>query len=347
MIFPKIESFPTYWENGMKLSASHFRHLEDSIEDSVRDARAASLMTLSGFGLIPRSQFSIQNAQGESPNSVRVILNACQALMPGGYRVEILPENIQALKIPSQAPYVEFVPSPDTDYHIYLTVSQKKRIPAGHPESRPIRYPHLAHDYKLECVSTKSTIQTLAANRMKIAQWKNGKIEEGYIPPSMTISGYELLHKWHQFLMNQLENMVRISLQVINEHRNKDRARAAFCTPIVNYIRSTQSYYKWQLPNQSPTTLAVYFGNLAGLVEGLIETMDRDFVRNQLKNGQINGLFQNIQALLKIEVLPLEEMAVIIGRIKIFCDSLFQTLLGLGTNRGPDLKTGERNISSG
>jgi len=347
MIFPKIESFPTYWENGMKLSASHFRHLEDSIEDSVRDARAASLMTLSGFGLIPRSQFNIQNAQGESPNSVRVILNACQAFMPGGYRVEILPDNIQGLKIPSQAPYVEFVPSPNTRYHIYLTINEQKRIPAGHPEARPIRYPHLVHDYKLECVSNKSKIQTLAANRMKIAQWIDGKVEEGYIPPSMTVSGYELLNKWYQFLMGQLENMVRIALQVINEHRNRDKSRAAFCIPIVNYIRSTQSYYKWQLPNQSPAMLAVYFGNLAGLIEGLIETMDRDFVRNQLKNGEINNLFQNTQTLLKIEVLPLEEMAIVIGRIKGFCDSLFQTLLGLGTNQGPNLRSGERNISSG
>lgn len=349
MMFPKITSFPIYWENGMKLSAEHFQHLEDSIEDTVRDARATSLLPMGGFGLMPHSPFNVQNAQGQQPNSVRVILNACQAVLPGGYRVEILPENVQKLQIPSAVPYVEFIPSTGVRYHLYLSVDEDKRKPAGIPQTRPIRHPYLAHDYKLEYVSQDklSAVQSLAANRMKIAEWENGKILEGYIPPCMTINGFQLLNRWYQFLQNQLENMVRIGLQVINEHRKKDVSRAAFCTPIVNYVRSTQGYYKWQLPNQSPAMLAVYFGDLAGLVEGLLDTNDRDFVRNQLKNGELNNLRHSIRNLLKPNVLPLEEMAIIIGRIQKFCESLLLSLQSLITHRAPDLRSGERNISSG
>jgi len=349
MMFPKIKSFPIYWENGMKLSAEHFQHLEESIEDVVRDARAASLIPLGGFGLLPHSPFVVQNAQGEQPNSVRVILNACQAILPGGYRVEILPENIQKLQIPSQVPFVEFVPSSGIRYHLFLSVNEDKRIPVGIPQTRPIRHPYLAHDYQLECIAQDklSAVKALAPNRMKIAEWQNGKVLEGYIPPSLTVNGFPLLNKWYQFLQNQLENMVRIGLQVINEHRKKDVNRAEFCIPIVNYIRSSQGYYKWQLPNESPTKIAVYFGDLAGLVEGLIETSDRDFVRNQLKNGEINNLRQSIRDLLKSGVLPQEEIAIIIARIQKLCESILLTLQSLITHNAPKPRSGERNISSG
>ncbi|MEO0776572.1 MAG: hypothetical protein AAF146_08410 [Bacteroidota bacterium] len=243
MIFPKIKSFPIYWENGMKLSADHFQHLENSIEEAVRDARAASLLPLAGFGLLPNSPFDIQNAQGERPNSVKVILNACQAIMPGGFRVEILPENIQKYKLPAQAPYVEFVPSSGVRYHLYLTVSERERIPAGIPETRPIRHPYLVHDYQLECIPQDklSAVRTLAANRMKIAEWQNGKRLEGYIPPCLTINGFPLLVRWYRYLQNQLENMVRIALQIINEHRKKHLPRAEFCIPIVQHIRGSQA----------------------------------------------------------------------------------------------------------
>ena len=349
MIFPNIKSFPIYWENGMKLSADHFQHLEESIEDGVRDARATTLVSMSGFGLLPFSPFAVQNAQGTSPQSVRVILNACRALLPGGYRVEILPENIQKLQIPSTVPFVEFVPNAGIRYHLFLSINEQKRVPVGIPQTRPIRHPYLAHDYQLECIPQDriSAVQNLAPNRMKIAEWQDGKVLEGYIPPTLTIKGFPLLEKWYQFLENQLENVVRIGIHVINEHKRTDAARADFCIPIVNYIRSSQGYFKWLLPNQSPVLLAVYFGDLAGLVEGLIETCDRDFIRNILKNGQLNNLRPSIHEVLKPRVIPQEEMALVISTIQRFTASLISTLQALVTTKPPAPRMGERNISSG
>ena len=182
---------------------------------------------------------------------------------------------------------------------------------------------------------------------MKIAEWQNGKRLEGYIPPCLTINGFPLLVRWYRYLQNQLENMVRIALQIINEHRKKHLPRAEFCIPIVQHIRGSQAFYKWQLPQQAPTMLAVYFGDLAGLIEGLLETGDRDFVRNQLKNGEINNLRQCIRSLLKPTVLPQEELAVLIARIQKFCEATLLTLQSLISSQGPKPRTGELNISSG
>lgn len=333
----------------MKLSADHFQHLENSIEDANQDIRASALLAMQGFGLLPYSIFSVQSAQGNSPNSVRVIINACRAIMPGGYRIEIIPDNIQNLQIPASAPFAEFVASPGVRYHLYLTVNEHNRIPAGIPQTRPIRHPYLSHDYQLECIPQDriSAVQNLAPNRMKIAEWQDGKVIDGYIPPTLTVRGYPLMEKWYQFLHNQLENIVRIGVHVINEQRKKDRAKAEFCIPIVNHIRGSQGYFKWMLPNQSPVWLAVYFGNLAGLIDGLIESSDRDFIRNQLNNGQINNLRPSAQEVLKPKVIPQENMAIVIGSIQRFVSSLVSTLQGLITVSKRAPRSGERDISSG
>lgn len=349
MIFPDINSFPTYWENGMKLSADHFRHLENSIEDAVRDSRAAAALAAGGFGLLPDSPFTVQSAQGMVPHSVRVILQACRAILPGGYRVEILPGNISSQKLPLQAPFAEFVPNPGVRYHLYLSVDAQRRVPAGIPQTRPIRHPYLCPDYRLECISHHQidAAKNPAAVRMKIAEWQDGKVVEGYIPPSLTVSGFPLLQKWYLFLQNQLENIVRIAAHVINENRRKDTARTDFCLPLVHFIRSNQGWFNWRLPDLSPVELAVYFGNLAGLTDGLIESSDRDFVRNVLKNGQINDLRANIRNLSARKTVSREETALIIGDIQQFTTSLISTLNGPVTKQAPAPRMGERKISSG
>lgn len=349
MKIPNTKFFPTYWENGMKLSAEHFQHLENSIEDAQRDIRALGIIAHKGYGLLPNSEFNLQNAQGHSPQSVRVILNACRALLPGGDRVEIVPETMHRLQIPNQAPYVEFVPKMKMRYHLYLSVTDGNRVPAGIPQTRPIRHPHLSHDYKLECVAHDkiASASHLTANRMKIAEWQDGKVLEGYIPPTVRIDGSPLLEKWHKYLHNQLENIVRLSTHVINSNRKKDIVRAEFCIPIVSYIRSSQGYFKWTIPQSSPLLLCSYFGDFAGLVEGLIETSDRDFVRNKLDNGQIHRLRPHIHELIGLERISLEEVAAVMARIQQFVESLIHAIQSLEETQAPALRSGEGGIATG
>lgn len=349
MKFSDINSFPTNWTNGMKLSSEHFQHLENSIEDAVTDARASAVLSNMGYGLLPESKFTIRNAEGQSGQTVRVILEECQAILPGGVRVEILQSNIKSVQIPTQAPFVEFMPNPGVRYHLFLTVDEKNRIGAGIPETRPIREPYLAHDFQIECITNDkvASVKNLAPNRMKIGEWKDGKVLEGYIPPALNLHGYPLLEKWHQFFRNQLENAVKIGAHVIAENRRKDPARSAFCETLVTHIRSTYGYYNWMLLDKSPVHFAVYFGDLAGLVKGMIETNDRDFVRNILKNGDINNLNQSIEFFLRLKNIPLDDMANVIVSIKKFTDSLLSTMQMLVSAKQVAPRGGERNIASG
>lgn len=346
MMFPKIQAFPIYWENGMKLSADHFQHLEDSIEDAVRDNRALGLTAMGGYGLLPYSPFELQTAQGTAPKSIRVILNACRAILPGGFRVEIIPENVQQLQLPLQFPFVEFVPTAGVRYHLFLAVSEQKRIPSGIPQTRPIRHSNLAPDYYLECVPQDrlSAVQKLTPNRMKIGELQDGKILSNYIPPSLTVIGYPILDKWHQYFQKQLENISRLGVQVVRENRVKDPAKAEFCKSLIEYIRSSHGYFNWVMPHQSPLLLAGYFGDLAGLVEALMETADRDFVRNQLQEGQINGLRSHVLELMKFRAVPLEEMALVISYTQKFVEALVQTIQSLLQKAPPSIRTGDRMV---
>ncbi len=333
----------------MKLSADHFRHLEDSIEDGLRDSRAMAAYSVGSYGLLPDSPFVLQNSPGERAQTVRVTLNACRAILPGGYRVEILPEKHQSVQMPAQMPYVEFIATPDMRYHIFLTIDPENRVPAGIPETRPIRLPHLCHDYQLECLphdKAKMALQP-GANRMKVAEYMNGKVVEAYIPACISIKGYPLLEKWYQFFQSQLENITRIATHIISNQKAKSPAKVDFCKALVSHIKSTRQTYKWVLPHRSPVEFVAYFGDLASLTEGLIETSDRDFVRNTLKNGEVNELAKNIKALVSLQSISQSDMAIYIIRMKKFSDSLISTLQSFVKTEPPKPKVGERNISGG
>lgn len=344
MIFPNITSFPQYWENGMKLAASHFQHLEDSIEDNIRDSRAACLSANAGFGLLPHSPFILQNGQGSSSQMAQVTLSACRAILPGGYRVEILPANTQQLQIPLSPPVTEFMPQIGIRYSIFISIDQQQRSPAGAQLHQPIRYAHLAPTYALECLPQDKTAApfTIAPNRMKVGEWQDGKIIEGYIPPTITITGFPLLEKWHHFLLNQMENIVRLSLPVIQEHRNKEVDKALFCLPIVQFIRSSQGYFRWVLPQQAPIYLAGYFADLTGLVEGLIETSDRDFVRSQLQEGRVHNLQSSINEFQKTKSDLIENIAIVLSRTQKLLEALQATIKDLSAVRAPMRPSGDR-----
>jgi hypothetical protein len=349
MKFTDKKAFSTNWTNGMKLGSEHFQHLESSIEESLEEASALALLGSTGYGLLPNTPFSLRNSEGQSGRTVRVTLEACQAMLPCGARVEIVPRTISAEQIPKQAPYVEFIHEANTRYHIYLTIGQDGRIGAGVPQTRPIREPYLSHDYQLECIAQDklSAISAPAGNRMKVGEWKSGKLLEGYIPPCMQLGGFQALEKWFLFFRNHLENTVKLSTHIINEQRRKDPAKADFCEPIVQYIRGTHGYYRWILPEKSPAFFIAYFGDLAGVVKGNLEIQDRDFVRNILKNGDVNNLNQHLSSLLALNEIPLEDMAGVMVRMRRFMDSLLSTLQMLVSHTPPAPRSGERNIVAG
>jgi hypothetical protein len=289
-MFPKIQYFPLNWENGMKLGAEHFQHLENSVDDALRDVRA-SVLHAGQYGLLPYSELLLRNSEGARPGTVRVTLEGCRAILPGGRRVEISIENIYEKQIPLQPPAIEFAPVAGVRYWMYLCIDERGSTKVGIPQVRPTRHPYLAPRYYLECLSIQQILtKEVIPNRMKIAEWQDGKLVEGYIPACLTLQGHRGLMTWHSSFQIQLSNIITESLEVINAFRGKEPHRVGFCQAIVGFIRSSQGYYRMQLPTQAPVHLIAYFSNFAGLIQALIDTADPIFHKNELKEGKINNL---------------------------------------------------------
>jgi hypothetical protein len=353
MMFPKIQYFPLYWENGMKLAAEHFQHLENSVDDALRDVRATGLHA-GQYGLLPYSELVLRNSEGAQTGTVRVTVESCRAILPGGRRVEILSENVHEKQIPIQAPFIEFAPVAGMRYWIYLCVDERGLAKAGVPQVRPIRYPYLAPKYYLECLSIQQLVNGISPqNRMKIAEWSQGKLIENYIPACLTLQGHRLLMEWHRYFQNTLENIVQLALRVMDDFRGKDPHRIAFSQAIIGYIRPSQGYYRLQLPMQAPIHLVAYFTNFAGLIQSLIETCDRDFVRNQLKEGKINELNGHLLNLSSLTALPHDGMSSMIGLVYGFLESVSLTLKALRSSEERKIiqddlnQKGNRKIASG
>ncbi len=333
----------------MKLSAAHFQHLENSIEDAVRDSRALGISAMGAFGLLPYSRLDLQNAEGATHDAVRIVLRSCRAVMPGGHRVEIIPENITTQQVPNQAPFVDFTPISGTRYHIYLTVDENKRVATGMQELRPIRSKNLAPDYRLEVVPRQQVPFTSVptSNRLQIGEWKNGNHSEGYIPPALCVRGSALLEDWYKFLELQLENIVKVATQAFHQYRGKDEGRAQFCKSVVMHIKSREGHFLHTIPQASPIYLLSHFQDLAGFVVALMMVSDRDFYRNYLSEGRINDLNDVIERMRNRRNLPYEEMAIRLTDIKRFLTALFATVNGMLDVPEVKLRTGDERIITG
>lgn len=325
MYFPKLQYFPLNWVEGMFLNAGHFQHADNYMDEALRDARLTA-MCLGTYGLLPNSEFRIKLGAGAMPGMVRLVLESCRAIMPAGHRVEILADNVSRLSIPMEYPTTEFVPSPSLRYAIYLCADLNEKTAVGLPVERPVRNPYLMTKLYLEVVQMDQTVSGFAPNRLKIGEWRNGKISAEYIPPTLILSGNPKLLEMHQMFQTKLDGIVVSSMQIMDAFRTQDSAKVNFCQPLIQFIRSSWGQYRWQLPTQPPSAWVVYFGDFAGLVKSLVEVGERDFVKNTLKDGNLHDLLRSVHELLGLRSIVPEEMARVIVLMGRFLESLSLTL---------------------
>ncbi|MEN9609884.1 MAG: hypothetical protein RLZZ628_698 [Bacteroidota bacterium] len=333
MFFPKFQYFPLNWVEGMFLNAGHFQHSDNYFEEALRDARLTALC-VGTYGLLPSSEFKIKLGAGAMPGMVRLVLEACRAILPAGHRVEILPDNVTRQSIPIEYPTTEFVPVPSLRYAIYLCADLNEKMPVGLPVERPVRNPYLMTKLYLEVVQMSQTLNGFAPNRLKIAEWENGKISANYIPPTLILAGNPKLLEKHQAFQLKMDGIVIAAMQVLEVFRAQDAAKVEFCQPLIQFIRSSWGHYRWQLPMQPPPAWVAYFGDFAGMVKSLIEIGDKDFVKNTLKDGNIHDLLRNVHYLLGLRTIVPEEMASVIVLMERFLESLSLTLQSLKTKLG-------------
>src|ERR1700741_5399872 len=95
-MLPNFKYFNVNWVDGMKLTRGHFSDQENAFIDRLRDVAAINL-TSYNYGLLnpaPGSSKSIDHVVDvDRATLLRVKVNECRAITPGGARIEIVSGN--------------------------------------------------------------------------------------------------------------------------------------------------------------------------------------------------------------------------------------------------------------
>ena len=270
-----LNHLPVNWEDGMKIKRSHFLEMEDNFRDELRDSNFITITDYS-FGLLP------ENEPGQDPVIVEVSpelieIFKCRAVTRGGIRIEIINQEIAALKKPLMELMGERDFSGSEEWYIILKVDPFKREPFGtpNPDEQPLRHPHTTPKYELDIISGDmiNSVQFMISSIpvAKILSSYNKGIEEdrSYIPPCTRIcSSSRLTELFHSFekKVTEIEGDVFATIRRAREKSSKGSLAPEiefFSTHLYSYINSNIDEYKLILKEQPPVYLLVWFKRMA------------------------------------------------------------------------------------
>lgn len=280
MLYP-VKKKLVNWADGMKISKDHFVQTEDFYIDSIRDI-ASVYLNNHNFGLLPpykgerlSSNFEINE---RITNYVEIELRLCNAITPGGCRIDINPiDHTEYLKLDHR-----FEEKEEKDgkecllWDIILVVRPFNRIPVGipDPEETPPRHPNIDKTYELYVKpSGEITVDELGMHHLIIGRIsKEGNryiIDSSYIPPCTSMSSHPDLKNYYE-LFGKYLNDIEISSQkiiqkILERENNPDIARYTekICEHLLIYISGIYFKYKNSGRYQTPVEIVNTFSSLA------------------------------------------------------------------------------------
>lgn len=196
-----LKHFPVNWVDGMKINKELFIAQDDATKDALQDVAALNLSPIR-YGILPSSAageetFNVKLSL-DNQHTLRASVLACQAITPGGVRI-----NIPALGRPGQnesdgvpGTSFTFLPSQNaTTYWIVLIVNPFERQPSGSPDTaeNPPRFPYVLPAYQVLILNESQYSQyayhpyALMIGKV-LANGTDIRVEDEYIPPSFSIN---------------------------------------------------------------------------------------------------------------------------------------------------------------
>ncbi len=235
MLFP-IKKTLVNWVDGMKISKNHLIQTEDYFIDVIRDATNMRLTDFN-FGLLPPHKNEKQSSDFEITerisNHVEIELRQCNAITPGGCRININPVN------PSEYLKLDYPFESDIDskkkadeqlfWDVILVVRPFDRIPLGtpDPEETPPRHPDARKDYRLFIKPTgQINADEFGMHHLVIGRvTKIGdryEVDNSYIPPCTSMSSHPDLRKYYERFGKYLNDIETSSHKIIMKIYEKE-----------------------------------------------------------------------------------------------------------------------------
>jgi hypothetical protein len=273
------------WVDGMKINKNHFIGLENHFTARINDI-SDNYLDINNYGLLPHkddpNKFLSINTSIDNQNYLKVKIDSCHAITPGGFRIDI------SKKEPEQGDFTiqnvetnyDLASAKDDTLFVILSIDPYTRVPQGKADSSeyPLRLPFVNPEYKLHLMQADQLAGSkLGANMLTLGKItiKNSKpeIDEAYIPPCSSVDSHLKLIDFYKYIDQHISALEKNSTKIIydiNEKRDTN-----ILTDIVTFITENLLYFistnitklRWFLKSQPPIYLIELVVSLARVLK--------------------------------------------------------------------------------
>ncbi len=320
----RIKNLPVNWIDGMKINKNHFISQDNAWRDALNDVSSLNTYHFR-YGIIPPSSAGEENfnikISIDNLNTLSVIVLACQAITPGGVRIN-LPctlnsENISldTGSMPSTTFQLSEINS-GMQWWIVLHVNPFQKKPIGSPDlnENPPRLPFLSPTYLVQVIND-SQYNQFAFHPYSIIIGKvlsNGNeviVDNNYIPPCYITNALDDLKKFHAELDSFLAGIEMRCSQIVqkiyrkNQQNDLSELVLFLCDRLVIFLSEVLTQMRWFISYESPASMLLKIVSLARLMKNVIDLRTgsgKEEMMNylcewcNLKQGQLEDLLISI-----------------------------------------------------
>ncbi|MBL0104986.1 MAG: hypothetical protein IPP51_15220 [Bacteroidetes bacterium] len=294
-MLPEIKYLPVNWIDGMKIDEDHFKNLELSILDQVRDAAGVNLSNFL-FGITSpsteREKSLDVKIRIDQSKLISANLLQCRAITRGGARIEISNSLAQKYNFTFEDVQTEFDPNDSKAKVFYLVISvnlfERKPVGQPHADEVPPRFPNTIPSYSLAILSadqlSKEIIPDFIIPIGKILMSAGRlSVDSTYIPPCTAVRNHGLLYDEYFELGNKLGEISKHLITIIHKIKSKSQSTSLtqnfsfMAEKIVFFTANEMSRYRWIISEQSPVFMMEYFIRFAYVLKTSLDCLvDRD-----------------------------------------------------------------------
>jgi hypothetical protein len=294
-MLPEIKHLPVNWIDGMKINEDHFKGLELSIIDQVRDASGVSLSNFN-YGLtsaVTEKDRSLDvKIRIDQSKLISANLLQCRAITRSGARIEIINSLAQKYNFTFENLVSEFDAANNKakSFYLVIAVNLYERKPVGQPDGDeiPPRLPYTIPSYSLAILSSdhfsKESIPDYLIPIGKIILLQGRlSVDNSYIPPCSAVRNHDLLYDEYFELGNKLSEISKNLIIIIQKIKSKSQTSSLtqnfnfMAEKIVFFTANEMSRYRWIVAEQPPVFMLEYFIRFAYVLKSSIDCLvDRD-----------------------------------------------------------------------
>ncbi|MBL7753346.1 MAG: hypothetical protein JNM44_02630 [Chitinophagaceae bacterium] len=286
----KRQYYPVNWVDGMKINKDHFIAQDHAWQQAIQESSATYLNPVR-YGLLPAQSeeeinFDVRIVL-DNQNTVRAHVVSLHAITRAGIPICIPALGQNGLQTNDEVPAVSFALNSGTAESVYWVVLFAKpfeRQAAGQPlpDENPPRLPFLIPTYELALLSDAQYRQQVRHPHVitlgkVLVNGNDKRVDDGYIPPCLSVSAHPDLLSLHAELDAFLSNIeVKCSAIVQKIFKRSQQNELSdlvlfLCDRMILFLSQVITDLRWRLIHESPASLFAVIASMARVMKNSID----------------------------------------------------------------------------